>query len=470
MPRKKTTKKYTKFKSYIRSHNPILLFIGLFIFFLLVSLSNQFIIKKPQIAELSISSETFEKAIKLTNSTTSSIPTAIEIPTGVADKFAAWWTIEGWFKPESTGFIGRNQFLIFVPLIETSTNVLGYGIGIANNNDLYAEIMLPSKTESIVLRTSPLTNDWHHIAINFDGNNCYLFVDGVIKSRTTKNECHEPIDTVASSPIKPIHVGSRLSKYLSGGTYVFRRSEGFIGQVDEIRITLSSANLKKENYSVQKYPFIIGTGDWQYKFNEIEPIDNSITGHGILNYRANVRGSLFTLVDSTIPYVPPIPSPSPSPTPTPTPTPTPSPPPSPDVCAQVTGSCLNSSKQCVNYADSCQMNSICLQPQQACPVLAGCTKDVFLCPDGTKVGRTGPNCTFVCPSPNPSPSPTLDSSTLTPTTTRLGIANFQAANPCGEVHFYNYQVTCYNGVEKDLSAGRCLPLSVALDTAATVCN
>lgn len=28
-----------------------------------------------------------------------------------------------------------------------------------------------------------------------------------------------------------------------------------------------------------------------------------------------------------------------------------------------------------------------------------CTQDAMLCPDGTYVGRTGPNCEFVCPTP-----------------------------------------------------------------------
>lgn len=29
-----------------------------------------------------------------------------------------------------------------------------------------------------------------------------------------------------------------------------------------------------------------------------------------------------------------------------------------------------------------------------------CTADAFQCPDGTFVGRTGPNCEFVCPGAN----------------------------------------------------------------------
>lgn len=32
------------------------------------------------------------------------------------------------------------------------------------------------------------------------------------------------------------------------------------------------------------------------------------------------------------------------------------------------------------------------------PVLQGCTKELKICPDGTGVGRTGPNCSFApCP-------------------------------------------------------------------------
>ena len=35
--------------------------------------------------------------------------------------------------------------------------------------------------------------------------------------------------------------------------------------------------------------------------------------------------------------------------------------------------------------------------------LAACTMDAMMCPDGTAVGRTGPNCEFVCPA-----APTID--------------------------------------------------------------
>jgi len=35
-----------------------------------------------------------------------------------------------------------------------------------------------------------------------------------------------------------------------------------------------------------------------------------------------------------------------------------------------------------------------------------CTQDAMLCPDGSYVGRTGPDCEFECPGGNPSPTPT----------------------------------------------------------------
>lgn len=36
--------------------------------------------------------------------------------------------------------------------------------------------------------------------------------------------------------------------------------------------------------------------------------------------------------------------------------------------------------------------------QPAIASAVACTADAFVCPDGTAVGRTGPNCTFACPS------------------------------------------------------------------------
>ncbi|MCC7436450.1 carboxypeptidase regulatory-like domain-containing protein [Candidatus Nomurabacteria bacterium] len=35
-----------------------------------------------------------------------------------------------------------------------------------------------------------------------------------------------------------------------------------------------------------------------------------------------------------------------------------------------------------------------------------CTADAMQCPDGSYVGRTGPNCDFVCPDVKPTPKPT----------------------------------------------------------------
>src|SRR3989338_5053959 len=41
------------------------------------------------------------------------------------------------------------------------------------------------------------------------------------------------------------------------------------------------------------------------------------------------------------------------------------------------------------------------------PTPIACTQEAKLCPDGSAVGRTGPNCEFAeCPGVNPSPTPT----------------------------------------------------------------
>ena len=46
-----------------------------------------------------------------------------------------------------------------------------------------------------------------------------------------------------------------------------------------------------------------------------------------------------------------------------------------------------------------------------------CTQEAKVCPDGTSVGRTGPNCEFAaCPTPTEAPNPTANWKTYTNTT------------------------------------------------------
>lgn len=52
-----------------------------------------------------------------------------------------------------------------------------------------------------------------------------------------------------------------------------------------------------------------------------------------------------------------------------------------------------------------------LTPQKTDTLPVACTADVYQCPDGSYVSRTGPNCEFTkCPETNPSPTPTPVSS------------------------------------------------------------
>ena len=43
----------------------------------------------------------------------------------------------------------------------------------------------------------------------------------------------------------------------------------------------------------------------------------------------------------------------------------------------------------------------CVESSPAPPPAAICTMDARQCPDGSYVGRSGPNCEFVCPGPTP---------------------------------------------------------------------
>ena len=51
-------------------------------------------------------------------------------------------------------------------------------------------------------------------------------------------------------------------------------------------------------------------------------------------------------------------------------------------------------------------------PNEKEPV--ACTMDAKLCPDGSYVGRTGPNCEFKCPCEGENPCPVPENATTSP--------------------------------------------------------
>lgn len=59
------------------------------------------------------------------------------------------------------------------------------------------------------------------------------------------------------------------------------------------------------------------------------------------------------------------------------------------------------------------------RPQQE-PTPVACTADAMRCPDGSYVGRTGPNCVFICPAGTSTVATTTVSATSTATTTSGG--------------------------------------------------
>ena len=73
-----------------------------------------------------------------------------------------------------------------------------------------------------------------------------------------------------------------------------------------------------------------------------------------------------------------------------------------DMCAKVSPTKVDCKKWETicdpNYTDpngGCAPKTICVDDQQTM-----CTQDAKQCPDGTWVGRTGPNCEFVCSKPH----------------------------------------------------------------------
>lgn len=72
-----------------------------------------------------------------------------------------------------------------------------------------------------------------------------------------------------------------------------------------------------------------------------------------------------------------------------------------------------------------------------------CTQDAKLCPDGTYVGRTGPNCQFVCPSASPSASPTT-SPTANPTASPSTCSNKPDITNDSKVNILDYSALAAN--------------------------
>jgi hypothetical protein len=61
----------------------------------------------------------------------------------------------------------------------------------------------------------------------------------------------------------------------------------------------------------------------------------------------------------------------------------------------------------VVHSGACQTNSGANPPTSTDNSPVACTMDAMMCPDGSYVGRTGPNCAFVCPTSSGNP-PTTD--------------------------------------------------------------
>ena len=56
----------------------------------------------------------------------------------------------------------------------------------------------------------------------------------------------------------------------------------------------------------------------------------------------------------------------------------------------------------VKIATLFAVSVLALSASTAFAQVVACTADAMQCPDGSYVGRSGPNCQFVCPTPAPS--------------------------------------------------------------------
>lgn len=149
--------------------------------------------------------------------------------------------------------------------------------------------------------------------------------------------------------------------------------------------------------------------------------------------------------------------------------------------------CYYQPVQCVKAP--CEPIKVCTSTPLPTTMPGACTRDVYLCPDGTKVGRTGPNCEFICPKPTSTPAPTcipkpacLSENPVTCKVAVLGtwcesspkpiivsLTTFAASDPCGVSNFKSYQFSCSNGVKRSINDS-CLSLSEGMKRAKESCQ
>jgi hypothetical protein len=162
--------------------------------------------------------------------------------------------------------------------------------------------------------------------------------------------------------------------------------------------------------------------------------------------------------------------------------------------------CMYKRVQCVKAP--CDPILICNQPQPSTTAVpspvAGCTKDLFICKDGTKVGRTGDKCEFVCPTPTPTPTPKPTATAAPGCTkdlfickdgTKVGrtgsscefvcptpppqagvVSSFTASNPCSFDSFKDYSYTCKNGQKNLLMITGCQTIQSAMSQVLRTCS
>lgn len=96
-----------------------------------------------------------------------------------------------------------------------------------------------------------------------------------------------------------------------------------------------------------------------------------------------------------------------------------------------------------------------------------CAQDMYACPGGVMVRRTGPKCEFICPTPAPT-STAVPSPSVAPS--KPGIATFSAIKPCANNSFMSISFTCKDGRKTEVSTGVCTSLIASLKIAESTCN
>ena len=142
-------------------------------------------------------------------------------------------TMEAWINPDTTQ---NNDAVVLIKGVDSGTGV-AYGIAYDQNGEKIKGLISISGVITEIVATQDLTNEWHYIAVTYDGSSLKLYIDGDLEDEVSVSGALD---------------SNNLSLFLGGTTGDYF----YAGEMDEMRISnvARSADEIKENFEGSPIP------------------------------------------------------------------------------------------------------------------------------------------------------------------------------------------------------------------------